>query len=245
MNIPSDDRATKHGLSEAERPGAMTRRDAIRSVGLLLGGVALFGCRRTEDVEAAADKAAGTQPNTAVGKFSTEEVNYLDEIAETIVPATKTPGAKDAKCGAFIALMVTDCYDPDEQKTFREGMRRVDAATMKAANVSFMQATPQQRLAVLTAFDRQARREAYETEAETRKRNGLAQLPPYDDIEAEETKLDGPVEPATFFLMMKELALLGYFTSEIGCTQVLRYVPVPGRYEPCVPYTEGTPAWAT
>jgi hypothetical protein len=44
--------------------------------------------------------------------------------------------------------------------------------------------------------------------------------------------------------MMKELALLGYFTSEIGCTQAQRYVETPGRYDPCVPYTPRQKAWA-
>lgn len=52
-------------------------------------------------------------------------------------------------------------------------------------------------------------------------------------------------EAAThWFRMMKELSLLGYFTSEIGCTQAQRYVETPGRYDPCVPYEEGAPAWA-
>jgi len=45
--------------------------------------------------------------------------------------------------------------------------------------------------------------------------------------------------------MMKELALLGYFTSKIGCTQALRYVEAPGRFDPCLPYTPGEPAWAS
>ncbi|HRN58498.1 MAG TPA: gluconate 2-dehydrogenase subunit 3 family protein [Agriterribacter sp.] len=44
---------------------------------------------------------------------------------------------------------------------------------------------------------------------------------------------------------MKELTLLGYFTSEIGATQALRYIAVPGKYEGCVPYTKGDRAWAT
>jgi hypothetical protein len=44
--------------------------------------------------------------------------------------------------------------------------------------------------------------------------------------------------------MMKELALLGYFTSEIGCKQAMRYVEAPGRYDPCIPYKAGDPAWA-
>jgi hypothetical protein len=44
--------------------------------------------------------------------------------------------------------------------------------------------------------------------------------------------------------MLKELTLLGYFTSETGYTQALRYAETPGRYDPCVPYEEGEPAWA-
>jgi hypothetical protein len=52
-------------------------------------------------------------------------------------------------------------------------------------------------------------------------------------------------DPAHYFRMMKELALLGYFTSEIGCTQALRYVESPGRFDPCIPYTAGEPAWAS
>jgi hypothetical protein len=44
--------------------------------------------------------------------------------------------------------------------------------------------------------------------------------------------------------MMKELTMLGYFTSEIGCKQAQRYAETPGRYDPCVPYKKGDKAWA-
>ena len=50
--------------------------------------------------------------------------------------------------------------------------------------------------------------------------------------------------PSHYFRMMKELALLGYFTSEIGYTKALRYVEAPGRYDPCVDYHPGDKAWA-
>ena len=50
--------------------------------------------------------------------------------------------------------------------------------------------------------------------------------------------------PNRYFRMMKELALLGYFTSAIGATQALRYVEQPGRYDPCVPYKPGEKLWA-
>ena len=44
--------------------------------------------------------------------------------------------------------------------------------------------------------------------------------------------------------MMKELALLGYFTSEIGYKQAMRFAETLGRFEPCVPYSPGDKAWA-
>lgn len=48
-----------------------------------------------------------------------------------------------------------------------------------------------------------------------------------------------------FFMKFKELTLLGYFTSEPGATEVLRYEAVPGRYDGCIPFEEVGRTWAT
>jgi Gluconate 2-dehydrogenase subunit 3 len=192
----------------------MNRREAICRVSALLGGVAFVGGTGL----LAAYEKAGIPVEGTLGGFTAGDIAFLDEIAETILPATKTPGAKAAKTGAFMALMVTDGYSLAEQKIFREGMRRVDEATRAANNVSFMEATPPQRLAALTALDHEQK---HVSEAA-----GTAN------------------QPAHYFRMMKELALLGYFTSELGCTQAMRYVESPGRFDPCIPYTAGEPAWA-
>jgi len=45
--------------------------------------------------------------------------------------------------------------------------------------------------------------------------------------------------------MMKELSLLGYFTSEIGYTEAMRYLETPGRFDPCAPYEDGETIWAS
>ena len=47
-----------------------------------------------------------------------------------------------------------------------------------------------------------------------------------------------------FWRLMKELTLFGYFTSEQGATQALDYVPIPGRYEGCIPLKPGQKAYA-
>jgi hypothetical protein len=47
------------------------------------------------------------------------------------------------------------------------------------------------------------------------------------------------------FRLIKELTLFGYFTSEAGATQALRYEPVPGGYRGSVPLRPGDRSWAT
>lgn len=47
-----------------------------------------------------------------------------------------------------------------------------------------------------------------------------------------------------FFLRMKELTTTGYFTSEIGATKTLEYLPVPGQFNGCMPLKPGQKAWA-
>ncbi|HXF94978.1 MAG TPA: gluconate 2-dehydrogenase subunit 3 family protein [Gemmatimonadales bacterium] len=201
-------------MSAAEpRPDdVMDRRQAIRHVTLLLGGVGLVAgggiLEAAERLDASARAAVTRQ---GVGRFTPEDVALLDEIADTILPETKTPGAKAAQTGAFMALMVTDTYTERDQAVFREGMEQVRAA-------GFLGLSPAQRLALLERLDREQK--AY---MDARRGNDT---------------------PPHFFRLMKELALLGYFTSEIGCTQAQRYVETPGRFDPCVPYTPGDPAWA-
>jgi hypothetical protein len=247
----------------------INRREAIRRVGALLGGVTFVGgsalltaCER-ERQRPTADSGAPTTP-VAVGDFTAQEVALLDEIADTILPATKTPGAKAARTGAFMALMVTDSYKPDEKKIFRDGLAAVDAGSRKANNVDFMTATPAQRLALLERLDREQKAQADARDAAEKARKGAKVTKPAkaaDSTNAERFLPDqrktaavgteasaAPAvtadTPTHYFRMMKELAMLGYFTSEIGCKQAQRYVESPGRFDPCVPYTPGDRAWA-
>ena len=233
--------------SDAEPVRLINRREAIRRVSALLGGASFVGGR---GLLSACERASFPLEEATLGEFTADNIALLDEIAETILPATKTPGAKAAKTGAFMALMVTDCYSPIEQKIFHEGMRKVDDATRKANNVSFMEATPLQRSAVLTMLDHEQKRVMDAREAADRRNKGLAPLP-VDSTAAKALPSTAASEaaanvdqPAHYFRMMKELALLGYFTSEVGCTQAMRYIESPGRFDPCIPYTPGEPAWA-
>jgi hypothetical protein len=216
---------------------SMDRREAVRRVTMFLGGIAFVGGSRlllaSED-DAHARAALLAESGKGVGTFTAADIAFLDEVAETIVPATSTPGAKAAKVGAFMALMVTDTYDPRDQQIFRDGMRTIDEESRKAHGVLFMRATPPQRLALLERLDREQKEhmDAREIAQQARSKDS-ANTP------------DASIPSTHYFRMMKELTLLGYFTSEIGCTQAQRYVESPGRFEPCLPYKRGERAWAS
>ena len=191
----------------------MNRRDALSRVALILGGtviganIFLEGCKP-------ADKKVMTGLD-----FQPEDIAYLDEIADTILPTTAaSPGAKAAAVGTFMTVMVKDCYDEKEQKIFIEGMNKLQDACKKKNEKYFMECTPQQRHDLLVELDNEQK---------------------------EFNKNKKKEDPQHYFRMMKELTLLGYFTSEIGATKALRYIESPGKYEGCIPYKKGDKAWAT
>jgi hypothetical protein len=208
----------------------LTRRDAIQRIATILGGTALLGGDGL--IAAAFDAHAQTAAAASgVGDFTAADVALLDDIADTILPDTSTPGARAARTGAFMALMVTDVYTARDQQIFRDGLRQVDEACRRAHNVGFAHASPAARLSVVEALDREQK--AY-MDARSAPRPARAPIPPSPP----------PQTPVHYFRMMKELTLLGYFTSEIGYTQAMRYIESPGRFDPCVPYTAGEKTWA-
>ena len=182
----------------------MNRKEALQYVSLLLGGTLVgansffAGCKM-------ADKQL----------FSKEDIAYLDEIAETILPETKTPGAKAAQVGQFMIVMVSDCYDEKEQMIFKDGMNKINGRSSEKYGKSYLKINPEQRHELLVQIDNEQKQ--------------------YMKNKKEE-------EPVHYFRMMKELVLLGYFSSKPGCTQAKRYMPLPGKYIGCVPYKKGEKA---
>lgn len=230
-----------------DTPEMITRREAVLRVTALLGGAALIGGSAL--ITGCRDEGSGTNTPGSFTPFTTEEITFLDEVADTILPTTSTPGAKAAKTGAFMALIVTDSYKPEDQKAFRDGMKTVDDRSREMNKASFMESTPQQRLALLEVLDREQKDDADKRQEDKKKKEAEKFL----SDQRQEAAKDAPEAsaapaitadpPRHYFRMMKELALLGYFTSEIGGTQALRYTESPGRYDPCIPYTPGEKAW--
>jgi hypothetical protein len=159
---------------------------------------------------------AATLPEGAAHGFSTADVALLDEIGDTIIPPTDVPGAKAVGIGAFMARMVDACYDAPDQDAFKTGLKTLADGFRTRFRVDFAQGSADQRTAYLNELDEEQR-------AHTATRRDP--------------------QPHHYFRIMKDLTILGYFSSEVGATQALRYEEVPGRFDGDAPYQKGDRAW--
>ena len=211
----------------------MDRRELLKMIAVLTGGVVIGG-----EVFLTGCKAGG---KADVG-FTASNIALLDEVAETIIPATATPGAKAAMVGEFMKVMVTDCYTEAQQAAFTNGIASLEEACKKANSKSFMDCTPVQRHDFLVSLEKEAKEfntKRDEADKPKREANDKANstLPWKDHKEFEGA-------PSHYYTMMKQLTLLGFFTSKTGMTETLRHIAVPGKFDGAMPYAKGDKAWA-
>jgi hypothetical protein len=171
----------------------MNRRQALMSVSaitahvLFVDVVAAFA--RTS--AALADESAPWQAEL----FGSDEAAILEDVVDTILPPTSSPGAKAARVHVFVDLAASRCLGSVEQQALSDALDELGE--------TFGTLPADQRIARLSAMDK------------------------------------------TVFATLKELTVLGYFSSEIGCTQALAYEAVPGGYKGCLDLKPGQKAWAT
>jgi hypothetical protein len=143
-----------------------------------------------------------------------EQGKLVATIAEHIIPETDTPGARAAGVHVFIDTMLGEHYPADDRQRVLDGLADVDARARRECDRSFLDCNADEQRAVLVRIDQEA----------------FAVVPERSDVH--------------WFRTLKELTLLGYYTSEIGATQELRHVSVPGRFDGCVPFTQIGRTWA-
>lgn len=147
--------------------------------------------------------------------FDGQQAELVTLLSEVIIPRTDTPGAIDVGVPAFIEEMVFVAYSPDAREEFLSGLE------------DFVRLCREETGSDFGRLDEEGR---YNFAVE-QNRLAVAGSPER--------------EGTTFFLRMKELTMMGFFTSEPGATQVLRYEKVPGRYDGCIPFEEVGRTWAT
>jgi hypothetical protein len=122
----------------------LTRRELIR-IGAT-AAVAVGGVERG---------FAGERP---LKFFAPEEFAMLDELTELIIPTDDhSPGARTAGVAAYLDGRLAESIDEENKKRWQEGLRRIDALAREMYGMPFMQAAPEQRLAVLSRTARNER----------------------------------------------------------------------------------------
>lgn len=196
----------------------MNRREAIERTALLLG----YAVSAPAIMGILKGCKSAPELNYKPLFFTVEQASLVGEIAEVIIPKTDTPGAKDAGVPSFIDVILKDAYAKADQDRFLKGLKEFEEETKKAYGDSFLDLEPgKQKEMVKKIHD-----------------------PAIELAKAERAK-GGDAKEKPFILMVKELTLLGFFTSEPGATQVLQYEPVPGAYHGCLPLAEVGKTWAT
>lgn len=190
----------------------MNRRKAIGRIILAgVGGVLAFTGYKWHEV--------AKQPDLP---WLVDQNELLAALADTIIPPTDSPGARQAGVQDFILVLLKDCTDRHSLNKFIDGLKDLESYCRSKYNTSFVHCSEADRIATLTAFERKDR--------------------PLSGIwgKAETRYLGKP-----FFSTLKEYTALAYCTSELGATRGLAYVAVPTEYHGCLPLQPGQPAWAT
>ena len=153
--------------------------------------------------------------------FLSEEQGLLvSQVSDIIIPKTDTPGAKEAGVPGFIDQLLNEVYSKEDQEKFLNGLKEFNDAATKQYGDPFVELDAAKQLEFVTA---------------------------QHDAAVKAQKETKPAPPRPFILNLKELTMLGFFTSQPGATQVLQYEPVPGAYKGCIPLSEAGNGrtWAT
>jgi hypothetical protein len=199
----------------------MNRREVLQRTATVLGyaitGPALVGILN----------GCKSSPDlTYVPRFFTDaQARVVSELAEMILPRTVTPGAKDVGVPAFIDAMLKEVYPKEDQEKFLNGLAEFEEDAQKSFGDSFDECKEEDRMTLVKRHHDAALTKPSSSATEGWWGSGSAEKP--------------------FIIKVKELTLLGFFTSEAGASQVLQYNQVPGPYRGCVPLKEVGKTWAT
>lgn len=236
----------------------VTRREALRRAAYLLGGVVsaptvaavLAGCERA---------GGGAETAQATARvLSADQRELVLALGERIIPETDTPGARAARVDEFIEIMLAEYYPAEDKQRFLAGLGRVDARAKGAFGKGFVELERTDQTAVVQALNRAAFRSAearrdtstppqnpvlQEGRAETGRSHGSEAVSASGAVALDRDWDPEDVGGRSFFRTLKELVLVGYYTSEVGATEELKTNPM-GVWRADIPLSEVGRAWA-
>ena len=212
----------------------MKRRDVLKTTGLALGyslsagtvAAIMNGCK------------APTEPGWTPSAVDHKTIDLIAEVAETILPATDTPGAKDVLVHRFIDEVLIDTYGPKQKAHMMAGLKNLS----DDLGGNFMKMSADDKLKAVIALEEKADKAdqemwtKYQAEEEAKKEEEPPRAGPME--------LSEPEYFRHYYKELKSLIVAGYFSSQQVGTEVLAYDPIPGGYDPCIDLAEGQKAWS-
>lgn len=247
-----------------DTPQQITRREALQRVAFILGGT--LAASTLAGVLADDAFAWVPSPNGALAggdrwqprTLTAEQLALVASLVEHIIPATDTPGAQGAGVHRFADMLLTDHYRAPERTRFLAGLRGVDVRARHQTGKNFLAATHAQQVAILAAMDK----EAYPADGKIAKQEKAQQPPPRDaqvgpgsggsgslaqptaaDVDGATEEVRTEMASGWFWRRLKEITLVGYYTSKPGATEELHVSPW-GIWKGDMPYHTGDRAWA-
>jgi len=178
----------------------MDRRSALRNLALVIGSAALL------------PRCTMKMPVTHYSHFDVtmDQESLVADMAETIIPKTATPGARDLNLDQFVWLMLNDCSKKADQQAFFKGMGEFNDLTQKLYSKRFSECSKDQKLAVLNTFEKKP-----------------------GDKDKKDNKYSKDLQ--AFYGTVKGLTVFGYTESKYFMTKEIVYELVPGRYNAMYP----------
>jgi len=156
-------------------------------------------------------------PGYTLRTLSPSQNETVVAMIDLIIPATTTPGAKEARVNEFIDVILTDWATPEERDRFLKGLDGVDPQSESLFGKKFTQSSVAQQTALVRALD-----DSVDWHREITLHS--SSVPARD----RETQLHGE-----FFRVFKTMTVHGYYTSEIGFTKELQLEIIPGAQHGC------------
>ncbi|MEM7373172.1 MAG: gluconate 2-dehydrogenase subunit 3 family protein [Bacteroidota bacterium] len=196
----------------------MKRRDALKHTAVL-GGTAAFSGTLLSLLQACqSTPRLEWQP-----KFlSVDHAQLVSALVDTILPKTDTPGGLDVKVDMLIDLLWAETTDENQKQAILTQMDQFNEICIAKFGKVFHELDAKQRHSILE-----------EAEANDPKFGGSVWGYPV-----------GPQAPVGFYRAFKSVAIMGYCTSEEIGKNYLKYDPVPGKYQECVPLDDVDGVWS-
>jgi hypothetical protein len=188
-----------------ERRCNMQRRDFLAATSILLGGISAFGLNQ-------ALASSSTTVRIPLRAISDRQRRTVAVLSEIFIPRTDTPGAIDAGVPDFIITILSDWYTDAEFNIFADGLAWLDAQSHALDGGPYINASEGIQTQLLREMETQA--SAYDREHPV---VGNPTDKPQDQY-------------APFFRKLKELVVVGYYTSQPAAFSEMVYVPIPNRY---------------